>query len=59
MNATLHLTERERLFRHLLESAPILSQYHGQRGFEAERFIDDFQAWRLRVRQALELSKSQ
>lgn len=28
-----------------IESAPILSKYHGQRGFEVERFIEDYAAW--------------
>jgi hypothetical protein len=29
--------------------APILSKYHGQRGFEVERFIADYEAWKLRA----------
>ena len=28
------------------DAAPILSKYHGQRGFEVERFINDYTAWR-------------
>ena len=28
------------------EDAPILSKYHGKRGFETERFIADYEAWR-------------
>lgn len=32
----------------ILDSAPVLSKYHGQNGFEAERFIADYTAWRAR-----------
>lgn len=28
-----------------LGNAPVLSKYHGQRGFELERFIADYSAW--------------
>lgn len=28
-----------------LEDPPILSKYHGMRGFEVERFIADYDAW--------------
>lgn len=28
-----------------LEDAPNPSKYHGQRGFEAERFLQDYQGW--------------
>ena len=34
-------------------SAPILSKYHGQRGFDVERFIEDYEAWRVTCRAAL------
>lgn len=47
------LEERiERLDR-LLRSAPVLSKYHGSRGFETERFILDFEAWRAECRLVL------
>lgn len=31
--------------KELFDDAPILSKYHGQRGFEDERFIADYYAW--------------
>ena len=34
----------------LLNSAPILSKYHGVNGFELERFIADYTAWRTASR---------
>jgi len=32
-----------------LKAAPILSKYHGMRGFEVERFISDYEAFMARV----------
>lgn len=46
-------TQRVELLERLLRSAPVLSQYHGPRGFETERFILDFEAWRAECRLAL------
>lgn len=37
----------------VLGAAPIVSQYHGVRGFETERFIADYQAWTEKRRAAL------
>ncbi len=34
--------------RDALLDAPILSKYHGQGGFEQERFIADYEAWASR-----------
>jgi AcrR family transcriptional regulator len=36
--------------RDVLDEAPILSKYHGMRGFEADRFITDYEAWRSLAR---------
>lgn len=36
-----------------LDGAPIMSAYHGHHGFEADRFIVDYEAWRVKVRAAL------
>jgi hypothetical protein len=36
-----------------LEDAPTMSKYHGQRGFEADRFIADYEAWRVKARAAI------
>lgn len=36
-----------------LEAAPIMSKYHGMRGFETERFIADYESWREIARTAL------
>lgn len=33
----------------LLNEAPILSKYHGQRGFEVDRFIADYDEWRAAI----------
>ena len=30
--------------------APVLSKYHGQHGFEVERFIADYETWMARRR---------
>ena len=38
----------------MLNEPPILSKYHGMRGFEEDRFIDDYGEWRRRVRALLE-----
>ncbi len=38
------------------DNAPILSKYHGQRGFETERFINDYREWRDKYRAALALA---
>lgn len=38
------------------DNAPILSKYHGQRGFETERFISDYREWRDKYRAALALA---
>lgn len=35
------------------EDAPIVSKYHGQHGFELERFISDYEAWGVGARAAL------
>ena len=40
--------EVERL-RAVISDAPILSKYHGHHGFEAERFIADYEAWKRRA----------
>lgn len=29
-----------------VQSTPIISKYHGTKGFEVERFITDYEAWR-------------
>lgn len=34
-------------------TAPILSKYHGMRGFEVMRFIADYEAWNITRRAAL------
>lgn len=44
--------EAERM-REALTTAPILSKYHGPRGFEREEFITEYRAWRERCREAL------
>jgi hypothetical protein len=36
-----------------LTAAPILSKYHGRGGFDVERFITDYQAWKTLARSAL------
>ena len=36
-----------------LGDAPIMSKYHGQHGFEANRFIADYEAWRVKARAAI------
>ena len=36
-----------------LYAAPIMSKYHGHQGFEAERFIMDYEAWRVIARAAI------
>ena len=41
-------TEAKR-YRAALEQAPILSKYHGEHGFERERFIADYDAWRAGI----------
>lgn len=33
--------------------APVASKYHGRHGFEADRFLADYAAWRERARAAL------
>lgn len=41
---------------HLLEiakSAPVISQYHGAKGFDVERFINDYAAWNEKRRAAV------
>lgn len=42
-----------------LADAPILSKYHGQRGFEADRFIADYEAWKANARAALALARGE
>lgn len=46
-------TQRVERLERLLGSAPILSKYHGHRGFETERFILDYEAWRAECRLVL------
>ena len=36
-----------------VETAPVLSKYHGQNGFEVERFIADYEAWDAKRRAAI------
>lgn len=36
-----------------LSAAPIMSMYHTARGFEADRLIADYEAWRVNARAAL------
>ncbi len=35
---------------HVLDSAPILSQFHGDRGFKTNEFVQAYEAWRASVR---------
>jgi enterochelin esterase-like enzyme len=35
------------------DEAPVLSKYHGQHGFESERFIADYEAWMAKRRTVL------
>jgi hypothetical protein len=37
----------------LLARAPILSKFHGQHGFEQERFIASYETWRAEARALL------
>ena len=37
-----------------VREAPILSAYHGMQGFEYDRFIDDYSAWKESLRPFLE-----
>ena len=37
----------------LLDQALIMSKYHGQQGFEVERFVEDYEAWRKECRALL------
>ena len=39
--------------RDALGCAPIPSKYHGARGFEADRFLADYEAWAIQKRAAL------
>ena len=48
------LDEIRARLRAALETAPILSKYHGHHGFEVERFIKDYEAWSDSTRQALD-----
>lgn len=41
--------------RKALSGAPIISKYHGQRGFDVERFIADYSDWGRTAREALAL----
>lgn len=45
--------------REALEAAPALSMYHGDGGFDRERFIADYEAWSARKRKALAASKQE
>lgn len=36
-----------------LQAAPVLSKYHGLRGFETVRFIADYEAWMVARRSVL------
>lgn len=49
------LTDRERTALEALDDSPILSKYHGARGFDIERFVEDYEAWKLKARDALAL----
>lgn len=49
------LTDRERTALEALDDSPILSKYHGARGFDIERFVEDYEAWKLKARDALRL----
>ena len=40
------------------EGAPTLSRYHGQRGFEVERFIVDYEAWCATCRAAAKKART-
>ena len=48
------LAARVKELEAMLNEPPILSKYHGMRGFEEDRFIDDYGEWRRRVRALLE-----
>lgn len=37
----------------LHNSAPVMSRYHGHLGFEAGRFIADYETWRVQCRTAI------
>jgi hypothetical protein len=45
--------ERTVRLERLLNAAPTLSKYHGQSGFEIERFIADYEVWRTKCRTVL------
>lgn len=47
-NAALTIAARDLLAA--LKEYPILSKYHGQHGFELERFISDYEAWTANAR---------
>lgn len=36
-----------------LEEAPIISKYHGHKGFEVNRFLEDYQIWASKARAAI------
>jgi len=36
--------------RRTIDCSPILSQYHGHQGFEVERFVVDYETWRVAAR---------
>lgn len=42
-----------------LEAAPIPSQYHGERGFEVERFLADYERWMASRRAAIAKAKGE
>jgi hypothetical protein len=49
--ATLHAEAADEIERltAAIKDAPILSKYHGHHGFEVERFITDYEAWKRRA----------
>ncbi len=44
-HANAHLIAAAPELYSVANEAPVLSQYHGQHGFEVERFIADYEAW--------------
>lgn len=47
------LQSRIEQLAHALLNAPAASAYHGMRGFDTERFLADYEAWRITVRAIL------
>lgn len=47
------LTAERDMLAKALEDAPIISKFHGPYGFDREAFIDAYEEWRAKAREAL------